>query len=115
MLNALVARHPSLAGVHPMTWAESVRARVLCGSRFDTVLALGGSASYLTPEEIPQLQMRALRGVLLMHFGPGNGPVTDDLEPSAAAESLAAATEVATEQTRVGRFVASLLPPIAAH
>lgn len=112
MLNALVARHPSLAGVHPMTWATAVQARVLCGTRFDTVLALGGSASYLTPREIRQLQMRALRGALLMHYGPHERPVTDDLDATIAAESRAAATEVATAQTRVGRLVASLLPRI---
>lgn len=111
MLNALVARHPSLAGVHPMTWATAVRTRVLCGTRFDTVLALGGSASYLVPSEIAELQMRALRGVLLMHFRPGERPVTDDLQATIAAESLAAATAAATAQMPVGRFVVSVLPP----
>lgn len=112
MLNALVARHPYLAGVHPTTWAAAVRARVLCGTRFDTVLALGGSASYLTSPEVSQLQTRTLRGALLMHYGPGEQPVTDDLDPTTATASLATATEVATAQTRVGRFVASLVPPI---
>ncbi|MDE0572167.1 zinc-ribbon domain-containing protein [Demequina sp. B12] len=47
MLNELVWKHKHLAGVHPMTYAEAEERRVLCGTKFDTVLALGGSASYL--------------------------------------------------------------------
>ena len=45
MLNALVRRHPYLAGVYPMTFAEAVKRRVLGGTRFHLVLALGGSVS----------------------------------------------------------------------
>ena len=77
MLNALVMRYPNLAGIHPMTYVEAERRRVLCGTRYDTVLALGGSASYLAPDEIEQLRSRAKRDVLLMHYarsiadGPG--------------------------------------------
>lgn len=34
MLNALVMRYPNLAGIHPMTYVEAERRRVLCGTRF---------------------------------------------------------------------------------
>jgi SAM-dependent methyltransferase len=41
MLDALVAKHSTLAGVHPMTWGDATRRRVLCATAYDTVLALG--------------------------------------------------------------------------
>lgn len=112
MLNALVARHPLVAGVHPTTWADVTRRRSLCGTRYDTVLALGGSASYLAPSEIAQIQERALRGALLMHYSPGQVPVTNDLDPTAADESLRAASSIATMQMPLGRFVLSVLPSL---
>lgn len=46
MLNELVRKYPLLAGVHPMTFGQALERRVLCGTRFDLVLALGGSASH---------------------------------------------------------------------
>lgn len=110
MLNALVAKHPILAGLHPMTWREAEQRQVLCGARFETVLALGGSASHLDPSDIRAAQARTRRAVLLMHYALGEGPITDTLDPMATAKSLAAATEVATRQTRIGRFVASVVP-----
>ena len=107
MLNALVAKHAILAGVHPMTWADAVRSRVLCGAKFDTVLSLGGSASYLTPSEPHELRSRGKRGILLMHYAPGEFPITGDLDHILAAQSLAASSDLASEQTYVGRFVVS--------
>lgn len=112
MLNALVAKHPILAGVHPMTWGEAVRQRVLCGTKYDTVLCLGGSASYLTPSDLYELRGCAKRGALLMHYAPGEQSIAGDVEPIAAAQSLAATSGIAMEQTRVGRFVASLVPSL---
>lgn len=50
-----------------MNYAEDVRRRVLRGTRYDSVLAFGGSASYLAPDEIERLCSRAKRDVLLMH------------------------------------------------
>lgn len=111
MLNALVAKHPILAGVHPMSWATATRQRVLCGTRFDTVLSLGGSASYLSPEEVIELAARGKRGAIAMHYAEDEIPITDDLDPMVAAASLAAASAIAAKQLRVGRFVASYLPP----
>lgn len=76
MLNALVVEHPTLAGVHAMTWGDAAKRRVLCGTVYDTVLALGGSASHLDPAELHDLRTRSSRGVLLMHYAPGRSPVT---------------------------------------
>lgn len=109
MLNALVAKHPIVAGVHPMTFGEAVEKRVLCGAKFDTVLALGGAASYLTVSDIYEMKARGKRGVLLMHYAPGEQPVTGILDPLVAAETFALASEIAAEQTRVGRFIATLV------
>jgi hypothetical protein len=110
MLNALVAKHPVVAGIHPMSWADAAQQRVLCGTRFDTVVSLGGSASYLTPHELNELVARGRRGVVVMHFAPGEGAMTNDLDPTVAAESLAAATTLAERQLRLGPFVLSYLP-----
>ncbi len=109
MLNALVAKHPILAGVHPMTWDQVVARRVLCGTIFDTVLSLGGAASYITPSGVAALRSRSKRGALLMHYAPGEEPVTRDLDPVAAATSLEAVTAIADRQNAIGRFVASVV------
>lgn len=110
MLNALVAKHPIVAGVHPLSWAAATRQRVLCGARFDTVLSLGGSASYLTRDELAGLVARGRRGAIVMLYADDEIPITDDLDPVTAATSLAAATEIAEKQLRVGRFVMTYLP-----
>lgn len=74
------------------------------------MLVLGGSASYLTPEELMELAARGKRGAVVMHYAVDEGPVTDDLDHVTAAASLAFATEIAVEQLRVGRFLVSSLP-----
>lgn len=109
MLNTLVSKHPVLAAVHPMSFGEALARRVLGGTIFDTVLALGGSASYLTPSELAAARVRGKRGALFMHYAPGEVPVTGDLGPWAAAESFAAVTKMAASQHRVGRFIASVV------
>ena len=109
MLNSLVAKYPHLAGVHPMSFADAARNQVLCGTRFDTVLALGGSASYLTTEDITALRQRAKGPVLLMHHAFDEGHTPANLSPEVATSSLRAVTDLAKSQTRVGRFVASVI------
>jgi hypothetical protein len=113
MLNALVAKHPVVAGLHPMNWADAVQQRVLCGTRFDTVLAVGGSASYLGAAELGELVARSTRGAIVAHYANGATPETSDLDMNASASSLAAATAQAVEQREAGRFVLSLLPASA--
>lgn len=110
MLNALVAKHPVTAGIHAMSWARAQQERVLCGTRFDSVLALGGSASYLSPTELREVAARGRRGAVVMHFAPDELPVTNDLNPVLATTSFAAASELSDRQVRIGRFVASHLP-----
>ena len=115
MLNALVMKYPNLAGIHPMTYVEAERRRVLCGTRYDTVLALGGSASYLAPDEIEQLRSRAKRDVLLMHYTPEASQTAPGLDRRQAEDSLQATTAASTSQTRIGRYIASILPGKQEH
>ncbi|MBM7462170.1 class I SAM-dependent methyltransferase [Microbacterium dextranolyticum] len=110
MLNALVAKHAVTAGIHAMTWSDAHEKRVLCGTHFDSVLALGGTASYLSPAELREVTARGKRGAVVMHYRDGEGPVTDDLDAAFAAASLRAATRFASSQVAVGRFVVSHLP-----
>ena len=109
MLNALVAKHPHLAGVHPMTFADAARQRVLCGTRFDAILALGGSASYLSPQDITAMRQRAKGPLFLMHYDPDSDPTPTDLDADVASASLDAAARLTDWQTRVGRFVVTVI------
>lgn len=106
MLNELVWKHKHLAGVHAMTYTVVEERQVLCGATFDTVLALGGSASYLSPGDIDRLRARAKRAVLLMHYAPGAEPATGDLDGTGTL--LASAAQLGP-QTRIGRFIATVI------
>ena len=109
MLNALIAKHPVLAGVHPMNWTDATRRQVLCGTRLDTAISLRGSASYLTPGELAQLAARGTRGAVVMHYAEHEVPIIDDLGPLIATASFAREVEIAHRQLRVGRFALSHL------
>lgn len=89
-----------------MPYAGAERRHVLCETMYDSVLALGGSASYLTRDEIEQLRSRAKRDVLLMHYTPGAAQTAPGLDP----RPLRVAATSATSQTRIGRHIASILP-----
>lgn len=52
MLNALAPTNMGVADVHPRTFFEAVQRRVLGGTDFDTVVAIGGSASHATVDDI---------------------------------------------------------------
>lgn len=93
-----------------MTWSNAQEKRVLCGTRFDSVLALGGSASYLSPSQLRQLTARGKRGAVVMHYADGERPITDDLDAELVGASLSAATQLASRQITVGRFGLSHLP-----
>ena len=52
-----------------MTFSDVIDRRALCGATYDTVLALGGSASYLGKEGIEALRDVARRKVLVTTYG----------------------------------------------
>ncbi|TXK03373.1 hypothetical protein FVP60_10805 [Microbacterium mitrae] len=110
MLNALVMKHPAIAGVHPMTYSEAEQKHVLCGTIYDSVLAIGGSASHLAADTINSLRARSKRDALLMHFAAEAVPSTAGIDATVAAESLAMASSLAVRQVRIGRFIASVIP-----
>lgn len=109
MLNAFVMKHPVIAGVHPMTYTEAEQRRVLCGTVYDTVLAIGGSASHLTTDDIERLRSRSKRDLILMHYAPDAVPSNRGVDAKVAEESLAMAGSVSVRQLRVGSFIASVV------
>lgn len=108
MLNALVLAHPHVAGVHPMSFAEAERRRVLGGTRFDSVLALGGSASYLSADEVDAALARAKRGAVLVAYAEGVAPDPSDLTERQLAEARSRLRALANAPggsvREVGRF-----------
>jgi hypothetical protein len=81
MLNELFRRHPYLAGVHPTTFAEAVERRMLGGTRFDLVLvlALGGSAFYLSSADLAAISEHSNGRIMLRVYCEGEAPVIGDL------------------------------------
>ena len=78
MLNELVRKYPLMAGIHPMTFGEAIEQRVLGGSRFDVVIALGGAASYLTDADYSALPTCGEGRMILTAYAEGEAPVTGD-------------------------------------
>jgi hypothetical protein len=109
MLNTLVTKHPNVAGLHPMTFLEARRRDVLCGTKFDTVLALGGSATYISMDEQRWLRAVTKGRMVLMHYAVENGQLPLDLDARTAAESSLTTTMHGTRQRQIGRFVATVL------
>jgi hypothetical protein len=113
MLNALVQKHPHLTAVHAMTFGQALERRVLGGTRFDLVLALGGAGSYLSDAEFEGLRAHASGPIVVSAFAPGSLPAVGDLEEvnlSPARERLGfhASSVVGTVRT-VGRFSVAVI------
>ena len=72
-------------------------------------LALGGSASYLSPEDVAAMRRAAKGPLLLMHHGPDSSTTPADLDAVVDAASLDAAAQLATSRTQVGRYVATVI------
>lgn len=108
MLNELVRKHPLVARVEPMTFAEARERQVLGGTRFDLVLALGGAASYLTAEDWTALPQHAKARYVISVFADSEVPAAHDLagaQTGAARERLRAfAAQHGGRVERVGRF-----------
>lgn len=108
MLNCLVDKHPLIARVEPMSFAEARARRVFGGTRFDLVLALSGSGSYLTPEDWAALSAHSKGRCVLSVFAEGHAPFTDDLSPAELAAARGYAYAFANANggriDQVGRF-----------
>lgn len=113
MLNELVRKYPHPAMVHPMTFADAIRRRVLNATRFDLVVALGGSASYFDDSDLDAIVDHAAGPRLLSVYAEGHAPVVGDLDAarlSAARDRIAAyAAANGGTITRVGRFDVAIL------
>lgn len=108
MLNELVRKHPLVARVEPMRVSEVHEHRNLAATKFDRVLALGGSGSYLTSGDWAALPQHAKGRYVLSVYAECEDPSTRAL----TADELALARELAREfalkhrgrAERVGRF-----------
>lgn len=109
MLNALVIKHPHVAAVHPMTVDEAREREVLGGSRYDAVLALGGSASHLGEAELSWARSVTDAPVLLMHYAEADA--VPGMDATTTAERLRLVVASGARSTRIGRFVATVLTP----
>lgn len=108
MLNELVRKHPLVARVEPRTFADTFARRHLAGTQFDLVLALSGSASYLSQEDWESIMRHARDRLVLSVYAEGEAPVTADLTSQQLADASARLREFAVRHEgrieRVGRF-----------
>lgn len=113
MLNTLVVKYPHTAGVHPMTLSTALERRVLGGTRFDLVLALGGAGSYLSDAELEGLRKHAAGPMVLTVFAPEHATAVGDLaevDVAQALERLASFADSACGTVRtVGRFSVAVI------
>src|SRR5690606_35737738 len=97
-----------VARVEPRTFADTLARRNLAGTQFDLVLALGGSASYLSHDDWESIMRHSRGRLVLSAYAEGEAPVTADLTSQQLADArkrlrdFAACHEGKIE--RVGRF-----------
>lgn len=108
MLNELVRKHPLVARVEPATFRTVREQHRLGGTKFDLVLALGGSGSYLEPEDWEALPDHAKGRYVLSVYGDGQEPPTGDLDEGRLHRARESARNFAVSHDgkvdRVGRF-----------
>lgn len=114
MLNQLVLKYPRLAGVHAMTFSEAIKRRFLGGTRFDLVLALGGSASYLSDQDLSAIETHAAGPVVLSAFSDGAEPFVLNRSAELLAEARERLVAYAVNRrgtvSRMGRFDVAVAP-----
>ena len=108
MLNELVRKHPLVARVEPRTFADTLARHNLAGTQFDLVLALGGSASYLSHDDWESIMRHARDRLVLSAYAEGEAPVTADLTSQQLTDTNSRLREFADRHEgrieRVGRF-----------
>lgn len=113
MLNELVRKYPYLAGVHALTFTEAIERRVLGGTKFDLVLALGGSASYLNAADLAAIPENTTGHILLSVYAESETPVTGDLNKAQLEAARAAVRAFAVKHDgrieHAGRFDIALV------
>lgn len=113
MLNELTLKHPHTAALHPMRFDTALERKAFDGTRFDAVIALGGSGTYLSPQEIAALPQLTKGPILLTHIAPEHPTAFTTSSTEQQQVSLRAASELSTthngKQFRLGRFVCTQL------
>lgn len=115
MLNELVRKHPLVARVEPRTFADALSRRHLAGTKFDLVLAIGGSAAYFLHEDWESIKTHARGRVVLSVYADGEVPVAADLTSQQLADARHELREFASRNggkiERVGRFDTVVVRP----
>lgn len=113
MLNRLVVKYAHTAALHPMMLEQALEHRVLGGTKFDLVLALGGVGSYLTENELSRLTEHAAGPMIITAYGPGFPPAAGNLVTlnmdRARKRLVGLATRLKGTIRTVGRFSVAVL------
>lgn len=108
MCNQLVRKHPLVAAIHPLPFADVLHRRLLGGTRYDLVLALGGAASYLNAADLEGLAGHATGTYLLTAYADDCSPEVGDVSAVSLAAARVQLQEFAATHggriVRVGRF-----------
>lgn len=108
MLNELVRKHPLVARVEARTFADTIARRHLAGTKFDLMLALGGSASYLAQHDWESIMQHARGRLVLSVYAEGEVPAADDLTLQQLADARVSLRQFASRHeskiARIGRF-----------
>lgn len=110
MLNELIRKHPKVRSIIPGTFEEAWEQ--VRGKRYDAVVSLFGSPSYIAPEFIAKIPALSRDLVVLMHYVEGYLPDyhNDDPEVHHAADlSRKAARELGGRRYRLNNFEVTVL------
>lgn len=103
MMNQLIYKHPWVTDLHPRTFEDYLETPA-ARARFDTVISLFGSPSYIRPEAIERIPSLATKRVVLMHYREGYHPDYEDEPATAAASREAAAALPGAEVSWLNNF-----------
>ncbi|MGO1393332.1 methyltransferase domain-containing protein [Agrococcus casei] len=117
MLNELVLKHPHTAALHPMRFETALERHAFDGTKFDAVIALGGSGSCLSPAETRALPALTNGPIVLTHASSPDALPASETDATQLRQSAAAAEQLlrqsAGHQLQAGRFTLTVSMPTA--
>jgi len=113
MLNELLRKHPTVSMVWPLTLEQAIEQNIFDARRFEVVVSLFGSCSYIHPDAIAVLPSLATKLLVLMHMEPGYLPTYQTVKPPHLDTSRKAALQLLTEYQggtiQLGHFQVTIL------
>jgi SAM-dependent methyltransferase len=113
MLNELLRKHQTVSRVWPLTMEQAIEQHVFSAERFEVVISLFGSCSYIHPDAIAVLPSLATKLLVLMHMEPGYLPDYQPVKPPYLDTSRMAARllldEYQGETIQLGHFQVTIL------